>query len=156
MASTERALLHEVHTTDEPLSMAETNTLSDAARLLVKYPSLGVAFARILPRSLKAGTTMTTTTDDVFVNLITLITNAQAAADNGWLDDALNKTGRAMHLVIDKLADHSDSEILDRVTAFHLEVQRQHWDSATPLIDLPTLRTMYLAAVGALHLARNR
>lgn len=47
-APMERALLHEVGTTNEPISVKESNTLSDAARLLVKYPSLGAAFARIL------------------------------------------------------------------------------------------------------------
>lgn len=50
MNTTERALLHAVGTTDEPLSIAESNTLSDAARLLVKYPALDAAFADILSR----------------------------------------------------------------------------------------------------------
>lgn len=47
-ADVERALLHTVHTTDEPLSMKETNTLTDAARILIKYPVLGAQFAHLL------------------------------------------------------------------------------------------------------------
>lgn len=98
MSDIERALLHAVGTTDEPVSITESNTLSDAARLLVKYPTLGAAFADILSPNLKAGPAMS----DIVISradLLDLLTKAALIGRNEEAAQQAQTAGEVTDLV---------------------------------------------------------
>ncbi len=81
----------------------------------------------------------------------------QEIVESGWLEHALVNLGPLSNAIGDEVRNGIfnalSPEAQERVRAYRDEVRRQAYNRNEAYMDVPTLRTAYLAAVGSLHAA---
>lgn len=79
----------------------------------------------------------------------TMLAQADARAQDGWIGDALNDAHAALTRAI---AAGASLDVQQTLTAFHEALRATHWDTTMPTFNARALHTLYLACIGALTL----